>query len=254
MNSTLYAQICQQKAKGEKQFVVLIDPDEVQPNGLDHLIFLAEKAGVDAFFIGGSLILKDQVSECIRAIKAISNIPVYLFPGSIIQVSEEADALLYLSLISGRNADLLIGRQVEAAPFLFNSSLEIIPTGYMLIDGGAPTSASYMSHTQPIPNDKPDIALCTAMAGELLGLRLIYMDSGSGAKKRVSPEMIQMVSSKINIPVIVGGGIRTPEAALSAAKSGADMIVVGNAIERDTQLVLEMSKAIRSIKSAVRSR
>ncbi|MEM6725466.1 MAG: geranylgeranylglyceryl/heptaprenylglyceryl phosphate synthase, partial [Bacteroidota bacterium] len=219
MNATLYASICQQKARGEKQFVVLIDPDEVHPDRLDQLVFLAEQANVDAFFIGGSLILKDHLSACIKAIKGISEIPVYLFPGSIIQVSDEADAILYLSLISGRNPDLLIGRQIEAAPFLFDRKLEVIPTGYMLVDGGAPTSASYMSHTLPIPHDKPDIALCTAMAGELLGLRLIYMDSGSGAKQSVSPEMIKRVSSKINIPIIVGGGIRTPEAAIQAANA-----------------------------------
>jgi len=155
--------------------------------------------------------------------------------------------MLYLSLISGRNPELLIGKHVETAPFLHASPLEIISTGYMLIDGGVPTSVSYISNTYPIPSSKDDIAVCTALAGELLGMKLVFMDAGSGAKIPVSESMIKAVSDKLSIPVIVGGGISTPEKALANVKAGADIIVVGNAIEKDPGLVTELAAAIHSV-------
>jgi putative glycerol-1-phosphate prenyltransferase len=154
---------------------------------------------------------------------------------------------LYLSLISGRNADLLIGQHVISAPFVKKSGLEIISTGYMVIDGGAPTTVSYISNASPVPADKADIALCTAMAGEMLGMKIIYMDSGSGAKKAVSEEMISSVATNINVPLIVGGGIRDAEKAYLNCKAGADVIVVGNAIEKDSSLIKEMADAIHSV-------
>jgi putative glycerol-1-phosphate prenyltransferase len=154
---------------------------------------------------------------------------------------------LYLSLISGRNADLLIGQHVISAPFVKKSGLEIISTGYMVIDGGAPTTVSYISNASPVPADKADIALCTAMAGEMLGMKIIYMDSGSGAKKAVSEEMISSVATNINVPLIVGGGIRDAEKAYLNCKAGADVIVVGNAIEKDSSLIKEMAAAIHSV-------
>jgi putative glycerol-1-phosphate prenyltransferase len=172
---------------------------------------------------------------------------VILFPGSPSQISRYADALLYLSLISGRNADLLIGQHVISAPFVKKSGLEIISTGYMVIDGGAPTTVSYISNASPIPADKADIALCTAMAGEMLGMKTIYMDSGSGAKKAISEEMISAVAASIDIPLIVGGGIRDAEKAYLNCKAGADVIVIGNAIEKDPSLIKEMAAAIHSV-------
>lgn len=173
--------------------------------------------------------------------------PVLLFPGSPSQISKRADALLYLSLISGRNADLLIGQHVISAPFVRASGLEIISTGYMVIDGGAPTTVSYISNATPIPADKADIALCTAMAGEMLGHKLIYMDAGSGAKKPISETMIAAVAQSITVPLVIGGGIRDAEKAYLNCKAGADIIVVGNAIEKEASLVKEISDAVHSV-------
>ena len=243
----IYPSIQVAKEKREKKFVVLIDPDKSTRLDLERTIHLAIKANVAYFFVGGSLIVHDTLEFCIETIKAHSNIPVILFPGNAFQVSYQADALLFLSLISGRNADLLIGQHVIAAPYLKSSNLEVIPTGYMLIDGGSQTTVTYMSNTTPIPANKPEIALCTAMAGEMLGLKLIYMDAGSGARKAISTAMIETVSANIDIPLIVGGGIRSPEKALASLKAGADVIVVGNAIEREPQLLLEIASAVHSL-------
>jgi putative glycerol-1-phosphate prenyltransferase len=173
-------------------------------------------------------------------IKSLTSIPIILFPGSPLQLSSQADALLLLSLISGRNAEYLIGNHVVAAPFLRESGIEIVPTGYMLINGGKQTSVSYMSNTQPIPADKPDIALATAMAGEMLGLKIIYLDAGSGAINPVPLNMIASIAAGVSIPVIVGGGIRTPDAVRNAYESGADVVVVGNATETNQSLLSEL--------------
>ncbi|MBC8173742.1 MAG: geranylgeranylglyceryl/heptaprenylglyceryl phosphate synthase, partial [Chitinophagales bacterium] len=170
--------------------------------------------------------------------------------GSIQQVNPHADALLFLSLISGRNPELLIGNHVLAAPYVKKSGIEAISTGYILIDGGAPTTVSYISNTTPIPHDKTEIAVCTAMAGELLGMQLIYMDAGSGAKRSISPAMITSVKKNITLPLVIGGGIRTPETAYALSHAGADVIVVGNAIEKDASLIKEISFAIHSVSSA----
>ncbi len=234
------------KANGQKKFVVLIDPDKVKTANSDSVIQLAKEAKVDAFFIGGSLIINSTLDKTISAIKEECNIPIILFPGSSHQISWRADALLFLSLISGRNADLLIGKHVEVAPYLKISPLQIIPTGYMLIDGGVPTTVSYMSNTYPIPGNKDDIAICTAVAGQYLGLRTMYMDAGSGARTPISESMIEAVSSAIDIPLIVGGGIKTPEKALANVKAGADLLVVGNAIEKDPSLIIEIADAVHS--------
>src|SRR5690606_29950953 len=162
-------------------------------------------------------------------------------------VSRSADALLYLALISGRNPELLIGQHVISAPVVRQSGLEIISTGYMVIDGGAPTTVSYISNATPIPADKNEIAMCTAMAGEMLGMKLIYMDAGSGARRAVSENMIEKVAGIIEIPLVVGGGITDPEKAYRDCKAGADLIVVGNAIEKDPSLIREMSAAVHSL-------
>lgn len=243
----IYSNLIQGKAKGQRLFSILIDPDKLKIGKVDATVELAIKAKVDCFFIGGSLVVNDVLDEVISQIKAVCNIPVFLFPGSSRQLSYKADALLFLSLISGRNPELLIGKHVETAPFLKISPLEVISTGYMLIDGGVPTSVSYMSNTYPIPANKDDIAVCTAIAGEMLGLRLIYMDAGSGAENPISTSMIEAVSGAIDIPLIVGGGIRTPEKARANVEAGADIIVVGNAIEKDPNLIMEISAAVHEV-------
>ncbi len=245
--SKIYDSILYRKQAGKKSFAVLLDPDKSSPDSITQLLQLSEDAGVDYFFVGGSLMISNRMDEMVMQIKGSSDIPVILFPGSPAQITPNADALLYLSLISGRNPDLLIGQHVISAPQVKESGLEVISTGYMLIDGGAPTTASYMSGALPIPSDKYEIAICTAMAGEMLGMKLIYMDAGSGAKKAISEKMIYAVSSEISAPMIIGGGIVDPEKAYQNCKAGADIIVIGNAIEKDALLIKEMAAAIHSV-------
>ncbi len=246
MKDAVYQSFVERMSKGKKAFALLIDPDKVHPGRLEKLVQQAEAASVDYIFIGGSLVLTDNMDSCILEIKKNSCIPVVLFPGHPTQVSDKADALLYLSLISGRNADLLIGQHVISAPSVRQSGVEVIPTGYMVIDGGAPTSVSYISNAEPIPADKDDIAFCTAMAGEMLGKKVIYMDAGSGAKIPISESMIQRVRENISLPLLIGGGIREPEKAYRDCKAGADIIVVGNAIEKSPSLLGEMASAVHS--------
>ncbi|HEV7329942.1 MAG TPA: geranylgeranylglyceryl/heptaprenylglyceryl phosphate synthase [Flavisolibacter sp.] len=247
MKLNVYPSLVERKQRGRKSFVVLIDPDKVTSSSLSSLVEIANNASVDYFFVGGSLVVSDHLDTCIQQIKQQSNIPVILFPGSPAQVSPSADALLYLSLISGRNPELLIGQHVISAPFVKKSGLEIISTGYMVIDGGAPTTVSYISGAAPIPADKADIALCTAMAGEMLGKKLIYMDAGSGAKKPISEEMISLVAQHIEVPLVIGGGIRDAEKAYRNCKAGADVIVVGNVLEKDPSLMEEMAAAVHGV-------
>jgi len=247
MKHSLYNKIQERKSAGKKSFAVLIDPDKVNVATIEQLVSLALDASIDYFFVGGSLVISNNLDECIRQIKVSCPIPVVIFPGSHSQISRYADALLYLSLISGRNPELLIGQHVISAPAVKQSGLEIMPTGYMVVDGGAPTTVSYISNASPLPSDKSEIAMCTAMAGEMLGMKLIFMDAGSGAKNPVPTAMIEKVSSHIEAPLIVGGGIRTPEKAYANCRSGADIIVVGNAIEKDASLIREMSDAIHSV-------
>lgn len=247
MPNAIYQSLTERKAQNKKAFSVLVDPDKVNDSHMEQLVALAVDARVDYFLVGGSLVISNYLDECVQYIKRNCTIPVVLFPGSPSQVSKYADALLYLSLISGRNPELLIGQHVVSAPVVRQSGLEIMPTGYMVIDGGAPTTVSYISNASPLPSDKNEIAMCTAMAGEMLGMKLIYMDAGSGARKPISESMIEKVASCIEVPLIVGGGITNPEKAYLNGKAGADMIVVGNAIEKDPSLIREMADAIHSI-------
>ena len=247
MKNKLYDIITQQKSNAKKGFAVLIDPDKINDQSLNQTIEIAVKSKVDYFFVGGSLVVTDTLDTVVASIKKQCNIPVILFPGSPDQITPKADALLYLSLISGRNAELLIGQHVISAPFVKKSGLEIISVGYMLIDGGSPTTVSYISNSNPIPANKNDIALCTAMAGETLGQKLIYMDAGSGAQKAIPTEMIAKVSAHIQIPLVVGGGITTPEKAKQNCMAGADIIVVGNAVEKDPALIQAIAEAIHSL-------
>lgn len=233
--------------KDKKQFAVLVDPDKYTDHDLKKVVQMADTSGVDYFFVGGSLLVSDRLDHCIRQIKDLSGKPVVIFPGSTMQVNASADAILFLSLISGRNADLLIGNHVIAAPYIRHKKLEVIATGYMIIESGNATTASYMSQSFPIPHDKNEVAVCTAMAGEMLGLKMIYMDGGSGAQQSVSLSMIEDVKKNISVPLIVGGGIRSPETATEICRAGADIIVVGNAIEDDTHILADIAAAIHKL-------
>jgi len=227
-----------------KKIAILVDPDKPTDNTIIELAKNAQKAGVDLFFVGGSLLTNDNLDSCIKLLKAHSSIPVVIFPGNSLQLSKKADAFLFLSLISGRNPEMLIGRHVISAPYLKLSELEIISTGYMLVDSGKPTTVSYMSNSFPIPSDKNDVALCTAMAGEMLGMKLIFMDAGSGANHPVPEAMIAAVKGSIDIPLIIGGGLRTPELASRATKAGADVVVIGNTLEKQPEMLEAFVKAV----------
>ncbi|MTI32650.1 geranylgeranylglyceryl/heptaprenylglyceryl phosphate synthase [Xanthovirga aplysinae] len=239
------------KRIGQKSFAILIDPDKVEkPESCLRLIEMAAENQVDFFFVGGSLVTSDSQAGIIDLIQNNCDIPVILFPGSLMQLNFSADALLFLSLVSGRNPDLLIGQHVQAAPLLKKSALEILPTAYMLIDPGHPTSVSYMSQTAPIPKDKPSLAASTAQAAELLGMKLVYMDAGSGAKENISEEMIHTVSKSLDIPLIIGGGINSIEKAEKAFKAGADLIVIGNGIEKNPNLIIGVSNIVHYWKNS----
>lgn len=229
----------------KKQIAVLIDPDKTDAKKLVKTIQQAELAKVDFYLVGGSLLLKNNLDEIIAIIKKNSKKKVYLFPGNPSQISAKADGILLLSLISGRNAELLIGNHVLAAPILKQSKLTIISTGYMLIESGTQTTVSYISNTTPIPANKPAIAACTALAGEQLGLKTIYLEAGSGAQNSVSKEIIKAVKKQINIPLIVGGGIRSIEQIETAFLAGADVVVIGTAIENDIKFLEEIKRINR---------
>lgn len=239
---TVLEQILNYKKQGKKALAILIDPDNVDESTCLAIIQKANMHAVAFFFVGGSLIVGNQLERVIHLIKTHSNIPTILFPGNSLHITASAHAILFLSLVSGRNPDLLIGQHVLAAPILKKTALEVIPTGYMLIDGGKQTTVSYMSNTTPIPHNKPDIAICTAMASELLGLKLIYMDAGSGAQNAINPKMIGSVKAAIEVPLIIGGGIDSAQKAHTAWEAGADIVVVGNAIERNPNFIDELYK------------
>ena len=243
---SIYAQLRSARKSSKKLFAVLVDPDKTDSRAAETIAKASAEAGVDFLFVGSSLLMNSSLDSCLQVLKKHCSIPLVLFPGNTMQISDHADAILFLSLISGRNADMLIGKQVLAAPLLKTSSLEIISTGYMLVDPGHLTSVTYMSNTLPIPHDKNDIAVSTAWAGELLGLKLLYMDAGSGARHTISRSMIEAVSKNTDMPLIVGGGIKTPEKALELCTAGADVIVVGNYIEKDPGIISEMADAIHS--------
>ena len=237
--------LTQRHLQGKKSVAVLIDPDKVEDSHkLKQLIHLSSENCIDFFFVGGSLITTPNISEVIQQIKEDVSIPVVLFPGSSLHIDPTADAILFLSLISGRNPDLLIGQHVQAAPILKNSQMEVLPTGYMLISSGRTTSVAYISNTMPIPEDKYSLAACTALAGEMLGLRLIYLDAGSGAEREINPRMITAVRKSVKLPLIVGGGINSPQKAYAALEAGADMIVIGNALEKNPDLLTEISEKV----------
>jgi phosphoglycerol geranylgeranyltransferase len=229
--------------KPGKKFVLLIDPDNYSVHSLIATIYTAEELKINLIFVGGSLV-SDRIDSTIEIIKQHTSIPVILFPGSLLQLSNKVDAILLLSLISGRNPEYLIGNHVLAAPFLKKWGIEVIPTGYILIGQGNSSSVEYISNTRPIPSDKYDLVVATAIAGEMMGNKLIYLESGSGASKSIDPELIKEVKRHISVPLIVGGGLRDPGQVKSIAEAGADILVVGNAIENNLEILGSLVKAI----------
>ncbi len=236
-----YQNSIHKKSVNQKQLALLVDPDKYSQESLALFVELAKETLPDCIMVGGSLVA-GSVEQVVQYIKSHTNIPVVLFPGNSHQLCNEADALLLLSLLSGRNADFLIGQHVVAAKAIRDSGIESISTGYILIDGGCSTSVEYMSNTKPIPRDKVEIIVATAIAGELIGNRMVYLEAGSGAINPVSKEAIQAVRKAISLPIIVGGGIRTVEQAKDAYLAGADMIVVGNALEKDRFFMRDLAQ------------
>jgi len=232
-------------------FFVLIDPDKSQAKKLRTFAERSAELGVDALLVGSSLLMNDAFEKTVKLVKSSTDIPVILFPGSPNQVSHYADAILFLSLISGRNPNFLFGDHVIAAPAIKEIAIEPIPTGYMLIESGGVSTTEYISNTRPIPREKPEIAVAHALAAEFLGLRMLYLEAGSGAPRTVPNEMIAAVRRKCGLPIIVGGGITKPETAGEKVQSGADIIVVGNALENkwDEAVVKAFSDAVHSARS-----
>lgn len=225
-------------------YLVLIDPDKLDRSQLIRLAERCGEEGVDALLVGTSFLMNELLDEVVKAIKSACDLPVILFPGSSHHLSRYADAILFLSLISGRNPEFLIGEHVKAAPFIKRFGIEAIPTGYMLIESGSYTSVEFMSGTRPLPRDKYDIACAHAIAAELLGMKCVYLEAGSGAKLPVPNGMISAVRSQVGIPIIVGGGIRSPDVAREKVEAGADFIVTGNVLEEDPKLLSEFVSAV----------
>ncbi len=227
-------------------FFILLDPDNLSKETGERFIPLCEESGVDGFLIGGSLMTQGDIGKSIETVKKLTDLPVIIFPGSVNQVSDKADAILFLSLISGRNAEHLIGSHVIAAPSIKKMGIEPISTGYMLIESGRPTTAQYISGSAPIPRNKPEIAAATALAGEYLGMKLIYLEGGSGAEWSVPSEMIAKVKASVSIPVMVGGGIRDAKTAREKVEAGASVVIIGNHLEDENNwsLIKELAEAI----------
>jgi len=231
------------QSKDRKQIALLIDPEEHTVASAEALAKTAEVARVDYILVGGSYVSSD-LTAVVNTIKGAAKIPVILFPGSPMQVVPTADALLFLSLISGRNPDYLIGNQVLSAGLIRKSGLEVISVGYMLIDGGAVSSVQYVSNTLPIPAHKPDLAVATAIAGEMLGLKMLYLEAGSGAINPVPVEVIKAVKGAVALPLMVGGGLRNEVSVMSALKAGADIVVVGNAAESNPAILADLADCV----------
>ena len=217
-------------------FLLLIDPDSSTKKDYLTAAEAAESCGVDGLLVGSSFVLKSHFVEAVREIKGATNLPVIIFPGSASQVTPNADAILFTSLLSGRNPQYLIDEQVKGAPMVKQAGLEVIPTGYLLIESSGLTSVQFVSSTLPIPRTKHDIACAHALAAQYLGMKTVYLEAGSGARLSVPDEMVTAVSSYINIPVIVGGGLTTPEECASKISAGASIVVVGNHLEQDPRL------------------
>jgi len=233
------------KEKGAA-YLILLDPDKISENKLAVFLKHCEKSGVDGFLVGGSLMVNGDFDSFIEQVKVNTNLPSIIFPGSITQISSFADAILFLSVVSGRNPEHLIGRHVLAAPSIKKSGIEPISTAYILVESGSTTTAIYMSGSLPIPRNKPEIAAATALASQYLGMKLIYLEAGSGADNSVPDEMVKAVADQCSIPVIVGGGIRNPRTAREKVENGASIIVTGNYFEDENNwdLIKEFASAV----------
>ena len=229
----IYNEICEAKEQGKKLLAILIDPDHLTFDTVPYLMQCVNDSPATHILIGGSLLQKNEMDLLIHEIKKYTFLPLILFPGNYSQISDEADAILFLSLLSGRNAEYLIGQHIHAAPIIKKTTLEVLSTGYILIESGTLTSVAYISNTTPIPRNKKDIVLATALAGEMLGNKLIYLEAGSGAAQTVPLEMITHVSRQVQIPILVGGGIRSINAINQAHEAGATMVVIGTAFENN---------------------
>jgi phosphoglycerol geranylgeranyltransferase len=230
---------------GRTGYVVLIDPDRLPPDRAQDRVELISRYA-DLIFVGGSICTRGSFGEAVMSIKSASRVPVVIFPGDATQISAAADAILFLSLVSGRNADLLIGEHVKAAPIVRDSGLEVIPVAYILVESGRTTSVQFMSQTLAVPGDKPEIAMAHGLAGEYLGMKAVFLEAGSGAEKHVPADMVSAVSGYVSVPVIAGGGIRTPEIAAELAGAGASFVVTGDVIERhgSESMLSEFSRAV----------
>jgi putative glycerol-1-phosphate prenyltransferase len=237
---TLLKTLQQAKKDKQKLLAILIDPDKVHLDEIPHIIAKIEKLNAHFILVGGSLLFTAILDTLVLKIKAETTIPVLLFPGSATQISKHADAILFLNLISGRNPEYLISNHVIAAPLLKQTKLEVLSTSYLLVASGGETTASYISNTKPIPNHKPELAYATALAGYYIGHKLIYLDGGSGALNPVPQAMISQIAQNIDLPLIVGGGIRSPKQLEQAYASGADLVVIGTAFEEDEKLKIDL--------------
>ena len=225
-------------------YVVLIDPDRKNEDSINSRVELANNSDVDALFVGGSLMMDGNCTDRVKQIKKVSNVPVIFFPGGVGQLNSYYDAMLFMSVISGRNPHYLIGEQVIAAPLVKVMGIETIPTGYILMDGGAGSTVEFVSGTRPIPMNRPDVAVAHALAGQYLGMNLIYLEAGSGAKEPVAPGVVEAVNDAVDVPLIVGGGIRSPETASETVKAGASIIVTGTIIEIHSNRMKELADAV----------
>ncbi|OOV19947.1 geranylgeranylglyceryl/heptaprenylglyceryl phosphate synthase [Flavobacterium sp. LM4] len=230
----IHQQILKAKKEGQKLLAILLDPDKIVWKNLNHLLDKINQSPATHIFVGGSIVQATILEDLIRQLKQKTNLPVIIFPGDPSQISPQADAILFLSLLSGRNPDYLIEYQVQAAPILKKTNLEVISTGYILIESGNETAVARVSKTKPLNRKDFDLVLATAQAGEMLGNKLIYLEAGSGAKNAVPLEMIQLIAQNIQIPIIVGGGIVNLEGIQNAYNAGADLVVIGTAFENNS--------------------
>ena len=226
------------KFPGKKSIALLLDPDKAEGDSLQYILKAVNESNTDFIFAGGSLTF-NSIDNLISEVRKLCSIPVILFPGNLLQLTLKADMILLLSLISGRNSELLIGNHVIAAPFLKNVREKLVSVGYILISCGNKTSVEYISQTAAIPSDKPEIAVATALAGEMLGLQMIYLEAGSGATNPVPVNLIKAVVENITIPLAVGGGIKNKQEVEEIFNAGADLIVLGNACEKNPELLTE---------------
>lgn len=251
MDKAVYEKISSQVEAGEKLYWVLLDPDDFQPEDAAKIAAESESCGADAVLIGGSLLHTEYFNSFVEAVQEAVSIPVILFPGDATQISKHADAILFHTLISGRNPDFLIGEQLKGAPIIKKFGIEPISTAYMLIESGTVTSVEFMSNTRPIPREKPGIAALHGLAAQYLGQKLIYLEAGSGAKYSVPARVIGAVKSQVDIPVIVGGGIRDKETALEKLHAGADILVTGNVLNSQdgTERMKEIAKTVKMFRN-----